>query len=713
MVTARMKPGWRRFSTRRFWFVAAIAAALTLSLVLRLQNAAADTSTNVVVTSSDVGSSWSTADTSTGGAVSFVSGPGTALLGSGSLHITTDSGNAKAQLMNYSYIGTKLADLTALSYSDYRASDSTTNAAQRIGLNIEVDYAGDGSSYTTLVYEPNYQSGGSGALVSDTWQSWDAIDAGAAVWWSTKDIPGVCAFNCFVSWSTILTNNPNAKISGELGFNAGSGWAGMADENADNLAVGVSGNTTVYDFEPTPANNVQMTVLDSNGDGIPNIQVSDTVAWIGSTDANGVLSTNLAPGTYTFHVSYNGTSASYGPVAVTANAVTQHTFQTSAVTVKLKDHSGGGLVGGQVAFKTGNNTIWLAPSHSTDASGEAIGQMFDGTYDFRMQYNVGTAWQNGVSVSGATEVDFQTGQLSLVYSNSVSFGQGNPDTAWFTNSGTELLPGTYQFDARGSSCNALTITAPDPGTADTESIFAAHLVDHNGNPLEGGSAQYAPGGSWFTMGTTDANGWICQVVDGALGNVKVGMTYHQAEVQLTQNIATNAIFNYQTALGTIRLEDHAGNGLAGGVVNQGGGYWDNGIATTDGSGDAYVELFPGHTYKFQMDFNHLSEVQYGDPTTSPLVFQTGQLILHYSGNMKASLGGSWVDFSPPTVSTELFGGTHTFVFDGFSTPITVSEGAVTEESVVTAQLTDHHESRRRRRSRLLVSRRMAPDAQYE
>ncbi len=139
---------------------------------------------------------------------------------------TTDANGtsqAKAQLFNYSYIGTPLTQIDALSYWAYKSSVSTNSAAQTMGLNIEVDYVGDGSSFTTLVFEPVYNPG-QGSILTDTWQYWDAFDGGNAVWWSTNDIPGVCAFNCFVSWDTILAANPNAKIVGGLGFNVGSGW---------------------------------------------------------------------------------------------------------------------------------------------------------------------------------------------------------------------------------------------------------------------------------------------------------------------------------------------------------------------------------------------------------------------------------------------------------------------------------------------------------
>jgi hypothetical protein len=207
-----------------------------------------------VVGPGDIGTSWSTNDTRSGGTVAIdAAHAAPSGLGASSLHFTTTdangSSNAKAQLFNYGYIGAPLSSIDALGYWDYRSSASTNSAVQHVGLNVEVDYVGDGSSYTALVFEPVYQAGGAGALQDDTWQYWDALNGGAGVWWSTKDIPGVCAFNCFVSWSTILADNPNAKVKYGLGFNVGSGWTGQFSGAADGLTVGVSGNSTTYDFE--------------------------------------------------------------------------------------------------------------------------------------------------------------------------------------------------------------------------------------------------------------------------------------------------------------------------------------------------------------------------------------------------------------------------------------------------------------------------------
>jgi hypothetical protein len=209
----------------------------------------------VIVTEANVGVDWFPIGTQNNGYVDFVVGPGTPPLGTGSLEMGTTDGSDKARLFNYDHIGTLLTDIEGISYSTYRHSSSTNLPAQYPAINIEIDYVGDGTTYATLVWEPIYSYGQSNLAV-DTWQTWDTMAASqtgfAGGWWSTRDIPGVCAFNCFVDWSTIVTNNPNAKIKYGFGVNIGSGWAGVFTGAVDALTLTVEGETIIYDFESTP-----------------------------------------------------------------------------------------------------------------------------------------------------------------------------------------------------------------------------------------------------------------------------------------------------------------------------------------------------------------------------------------------------------------------------------------------------------------------------
>ncbi|HEY0081925.1 MAG TPA: hypothetical protein VGB61_03990, partial [Pyrinomonadaceae bacterium] len=114
-------------------------------------------------------------------AAAFVPGPAAPPAGVGSLRLQTLTSGEKVFIFNYEHEGTKLADLTKLSYVTYR---SAGNGNQLPALNSVIDFNGpnvDGG-FSTLVFEPVYNLG-QHAIVNNTWQSWDAL--GGGIWWST------------------------------------------------------------------------------------------------------------------------------------------------------------------------------------------------------------------------------------------------------------------------------------------------------------------------------------------------------------------------------------------------------------------------------------------------------------------------------------------------------------------------------------------------
>ncbi len=202
---------------------------------------------------------WALEPTSNTGTYSFVNGPATPPGGVGSLAMSIAEGNHEA-LYNYAYGScavsgsacsdpqaswTPIANVDALAFSVYRASGTTYPS-----FNIEVDYAGTGTSYTTFVFVPD------AGLISSTpsWQTWNGLSTTDGTWYSTTNTgtaPFNCAFQsagCNASWSDIQAAYPTARIRFGLGPNVGTG--GTFVGNIDNFTVGVSGATTVYDFEP-------------------------------------------------------------------------------------------------------------------------------------------------------------------------------------------------------------------------------------------------------------------------------------------------------------------------------------------------------------------------------------------------------------------------------------------------------------------------------
>lgn len=178
----------------------------------------------------------------------FRVGPGTAPSGVGSFETVTPTDADKVTLFNYDHVGTKLSSIDQISYSTYRTSGASAN--QVPALNLEIDYNGPevAGGFATLVFEPVYNTN-QGVVQDGVWQSWDAYYGGQAVWWSSKPINGVCAFDCFVTWSQIVAANPDAVILGGFGINQGSGNPALTGAS-DKLTIGYNGDCVTYDFEP-------------------------------------------------------------------------------------------------------------------------------------------------------------------------------------------------------------------------------------------------------------------------------------------------------------------------------------------------------------------------------------------------------------------------------------------------------------------------------
>jgi hypothetical protein len=333
------------------------AVAFAVVAALSVAGGAAASST-IVIRPGDVaagtlpaaaGQTWSTAGTHSGGTVSLVTGPTAPPLGVGSLQMTTDGDPAKGAMLTNYYAGALVSSFDALSYSTYRSSSSTNSEAQNIALTLLVDYNGPdvAGGSTTLIFEPVYQPGGVGAMKTDTWQTWDALQGGKAIWWSTSDmpnpsgpgfiacnpnvavVPAGCGDKLFVSLSSILDAYPGATIrvgaNGGLGLAVGSGWAGEFTGYADALKLGIGGNTTTYDFEPRSslivtapdASRVQGTANPTFVPSYTGLVFGDTAAALTAQPTCTTSATAASPaGTYPI-VCAGGVSAnydiSYGP----------------------------------------------------------------------------------------------------------------------------------------------------------------------------------------------------------------------------------------------------------------------------------------------------------------------------------------------------------------------------------------------------------------
>lgn len=184
--------------------------------------------------------------------------------------------------------GTRLSNITALSYSTYRqAPEVASPHAIALQLNVDFDLNDASTGYQgRLVYEP-YLSGQ--PVSAATWQSWDTR---AGRWWGTRasvTVNGVTTANPCVqsspcTWSALLTRFPDLGIHqsyGAIVLKAGSGW-GAFRGNVDALRISVDGVLTTYDFEAVQATPAFRLRIRSEGGVIASPGVQDTVLPFGT-----------------------------------------------------------------------------------------------------------------------------------------------------------------------------------------------------------------------------------------------------------------------------------------------------------------------------------------------------------------------------------------------------------------------------------------------
>ena len=250
---------------KKLLMITALALTATLCAPVGFaQTCPSPTSAQVDVTPGSMdGWAFQVSGTST---AKFVNGPATPPLGKGSVEFSVGANGAgAAQIRNREYAGTKLSDLTSLSYSTYVQQDGSGGQAPYIIL--QVDYDNNGTLDDFLFFEPVYQdatffpSNPQPSLVVGQWQTWDALNGG---WWSVFGTAGANPGTGVKSLSDIIAAEPDATIvnstntSGTVfggvrlvaGFGAGA-WDNFIG-NADAFTIGVNCENTVYNFEAEP-----------------------------------------------------------------------------------------------------------------------------------------------------------------------------------------------------------------------------------------------------------------------------------------------------------------------------------------------------------------------------------------------------------------------------------------------------------------------------
>jgi hypothetical protein len=192
------------------------------------------------------GWSWKKKGTSCGGGrtgrVSFVDGPATPPLGSGSLRLSTGgNGDAYAWVRTGAYDGTSLSSFAALYYSTY----VPTKGPEAPYVDLFVKWSG-GSD--VLTFEPRYNTDTDGnPLTQNTWQTWDLL---GGKWWSNdhggRPLFTLAAFDASHGGDVVV-----AKQGFRFSVGCGGAPWNFFTGYVDRLHSGIQGqDSRFYDFEP-------------------------------------------------------------------------------------------------------------------------------------------------------------------------------------------------------------------------------------------------------------------------------------------------------------------------------------------------------------------------------------------------------------------------------------------------------------------------------
>jgi len=348
-------------------------------------------------------------ETGTNGSVTFVAGPSTPPLGTGSARFVLGATNVGAALARQAYPGQRFDQITTLTYNTYKIAGTPTTLDVSLQFNVDYNLTDGNTAFQgRLVYEPYFTT----SLPAGVWNSVDAL---AGEWWATG-APGnsTCPQADPCTWTEVLTAFPNAGVqTGGLAavlFKIGSGPASF-DGNVDNFHIVTSGGVDdTYDFDnsvaaPGPACTTTCYVStlgsDSNGgasvgDPLRNIQTGITNINVGGTVV-------VAPGTYYESLTVNKWLTLDGAGSGTNVAVDTLIIPPSTTLTTLNVTVGGNSATDRSVFQDFRMTRAVAPTGLATETGSGVALLGVSYLTFN---NVASIWNGvyGVSVSG-TGVD--------------------------------------------------------------------------------------------------------------------------------------------------------------------------------------------------------------------------------------------------------------------------------------------------------------------
>ncbi len=189
---------------------------------------------------------------------SFVTGPSTAPLGTGSAEMTDAAANSRPDIATFQFSGTPLANITSLAFSSYSHS-GVAGPNESPYLVFNVDFTGSSGAFQKrLVYVP---ANNMVSVPQDAWVTNDTIQSGAGNWvysGATWPAPLSGAGATPKTWAQILAAYPNARLlpaGGFMGVRVGepgpATYTGDVDKFVIGIKTGFNTDTKTFDFEPT------------------------------------------------------------------------------------------------------------------------------------------------------------------------------------------------------------------------------------------------------------------------------------------------------------------------------------------------------------------------------------------------------------------------------------------------------------------------------
>jgi hypothetical protein len=182
------------------------------------------------------------------GTTTLVSGPATPPAGIGSAQLTVDS-TGRASLATNAFRGTKLSQISALSYATYAP---VANLNRQANVAFDVDYD---TTDASTAFQGRLTFVRSSAVPANTWTSINALTDGT---WFASGAPGnaTCGQGSPCTWSQVLSNYPNAGVrndsvaKGAMLLRLGGPISGGATAYVDDFSITRPSGTSEVDFEP-------------------------------------------------------------------------------------------------------------------------------------------------------------------------------------------------------------------------------------------------------------------------------------------------------------------------------------------------------------------------------------------------------------------------------------------------------------------------------